>query len=499
MERIEQWVVVMFENRSFDSLLGHLPHIDAADSLREREIVLPYPGGEVRVTPDARPHDPLPDPGEGFGNVNTQLFGAYEPPSNLGRAAYPLFPDFMEAPFNAPAEPRVPTMDGFALDFYGNFRWEKEREPSAEEMATIGRVFTPRTAPVINTLAQEYAVFTRWFCEVPTCTFPNRSFFHGATSLGKLDNEAIVNYAWDQEMPNLFELFAERGLPWHVYYDHSQKVADCAINVAGLRHIKMWKEHALDREQFFADAAAGALPAYSWVEPNLMFGELDDYHPPTDIRAGELLLARIYEAVRNSPQWESTALVVLFDEHGGCFDHVPPPAAPIPDDSPGEQGFAFDRFGVRVPAIVVSPYTERGTVISDTFHTTSVLRTLRERFDLGPALTNRDAAAPLLDVAFNRSEPRQDAPAIEPLPFVEPPPLTEEQKQEAFGDAPDAGLLLAKRREAAKEHVSQIGEATLRNVARLAERDLDDLPSTASAAREWLDQHAGPVFKDKRR
>ena len=491
MERIKQWVVVMFENRSFDSLLGHLPHIDAADGLRGREIELAYPGGTVPVLPTAAPHEPLPDPGEGFGNVNVQLFGAYEPASNLGRAAYPLFPDFMEAPFNAPAEPRAPGMDGFALDFYGNFRWEKEREPTAEEMLTIGRVFEPRTAPVINTLAQEYAVFTRWFCEAPTCTFPNRSFYHGATSLGKLDNEAILNYAWDQEMPNLFELLADKGVPWRVYYDHSQVVADCAINVAGLRHIEMWKTHSVDREQFFTDAAAGTLPAYSWVEPKLMFGELDDYHPPTDIRAGEQLLARIYDAVRQSPQWESTALLVLFDEHGGCYDHVPPPAAPIPDDSPGEQGFAFDRFGVRVPAIVVSPYTQSGTVISDTFHTTSVLRTLRDRFDLGPALTRRDAAAPSLEVAFNQAEPRIDRPTVEALAVPTQPPPTPEEKREAFGDAPDAGLLLAKRKEHAREYVSQLGEATLRNAARLVDHDLDDLPATASGARGWLGRHFG--------
>ena len=128
-----------------------------------------------------------------------------------------------------------------------------------------------------------------------------------------------------------------------------------------------------------------------------------------------------------------------------------------------------------------------------------MLRTLRERFDLGPALTARDAAAPSLEVAFNRSEPRSDRPVVTPPAYVEPPPLTPEQKKEAFGDAPDAGLLLAKRKEHAREHVSQIGEATLRNAARLAERDLDSLPSTASAAREWLHQHAVPVFNDKRR
>ena len=486
IDRIENWVVLMFENRSFDSLLGHLPHIEAGDGLRGREIALPYPGGEVAVVPDARFTDPLPDPGEGYANVNVQLFGSYLPASNAGRSAYPIFPNFMDPPYNLPADAGTPSMDGFAVDFHANFAWEKEREPSPEEMQTIGRVFTPQTAPAINALAREYAVFTRWFCEAPTCTFPNRSFFHAGTSMGKLDNEAILNYAWDLRAPNLFDLLTDRDIPWRVYYDRSQVVPDCAINLAGLLHIDEWRDRAVHREQFFAAAAAGTLPTYSWVEPKLMFGELDDYHPPTDIRTGERLLASVYEAVRSSPQWESTALLVLFDEHGGCYDHVPPPPAPVPDDYPGEQDFGFDRFGPRIPAIVVSPYTERETVVGDTFHTCSVLRTLRERLDLGPALTRRDAAAPGLEVAFNRSDPRTDRPAIRPLPY-EPEKPSEAEKEAAFGDAPDLGLLLEKRR----EHVSQIGEATLRNAARLAERDLDELPGTATAAREWLRRHLG--------
>jgi len=488
IDRIEHWVVLMFENRSFDSLLGHLPHIDAADSLRGREIKLAYPGGEVPVTAGALPTDPLPDPGEGFANVNAQIFNAYEPASNMGKAAYPLFPNFMDAPYNVPAGTPTPTMDGFALDFYGNFKWEKEHEPTAEEMLTIGRVFTPQTAPVINTLAQEYAVFTNWFCEAPTCTFPNRSFYQAATSMGKLDNEAILNYAWDLDVPNLFDLFSNRGIDCRVYFDRTQVVPDCAINLAGLKHMRDWHTRSAYQEQFFEDAAAGKLPAYSWVEPRLMFGELNDYHPPTDIRAGEQLLADVYNAVRNSPGWESTALIVLFDEHGGCYDHVPPPAAPIPDDFPGEQNFKFDRFGPRIPSIVISPYTERGTVIADTFHTTSVLRTLRERFELGPALTKRDEAAPLMDGAFNQSDVRTDRPKVEPLAYT-PKPATKADKKADLGDAPDINLLLEKKKQLGADYISQIGEATLRNAARRVDHDVEQLPQTAADARVWLKGH----------
>ena len=232
LERISNWVVLMFENRSFDSLLGHLPHIAAADGIRDREVVLRYPGGVVPVHQASRFCDPDPDPGEGYGNVNVQLWGEYLRPRTPGRSAYPLFPDPMQPPFNVPAAAGLPTMDGFAVDYHATFCWEKGRAPTDAEMLAIGGMFTPQTAPVINRLAAEFAVFTRWFCEAPTCTFPNRSFYHGGTSLGKVDNESVVSYAWDQEMPNLFDLLTTKGIDWRVYFDTTQVVPDCAINLA---------------------------------------------------------------------------------------------------------------------------------------------------------------------------------------------------------------------------------------------------------------------------
>jgi phospholipase C len=499
LERIEHWVVLMFENRSFDSLLGHLPHIPAEDGLRGREIRLPSPAGEVLVQAVDDPTAPLPDPGEGYGNVNVQLWGRYLPTENAGRSPYPLFPEPMVAPFNLPEDAGTPTMDGFAVDYFHNFRWQKKRKPTLAEVAQIGHVMSPRTAPVINTLAQEYAVFTRWFCEAPTCTLPNRSLFLAGTSLGKVDNDDIVSYAWDQRVPTLFDLLTDAGLDWRAYYDESQVVPACAINLGGLHEVGRWRAHAAHRERFFADAAAGTLPTFSWVEPKLLFGPLDDYHPPTDVRSGEQLLAEVYDAVRSSPQWESTALVVLFDEHGGCYDHVPPPSAPPPDDHEGAEGFGFDRLGVRVPALVISPYTEHGMVVTDTFHSCSVLRTLRERFDLGPALSRRDAVAPLLDVAFNRSDPRTDRPDVRARPYEEVAP-TKAERRAALGDAPDTAFLVAERERVAKSDlaaeerrlaagISQIGAATLRNAARLLQHDPDRVPTEVAAAKAYLAEH----------
>jgi phospholipase C len=488
IEKIKHWVVVMFENRSFDSLLGHLPHIDAADGIRDREIHLPYPGGLVTVRPSANFTDPIPDPGEGYPNVNVQLYGKYDPATNAGKAPYRVFPDFMAAPFNAPAPGAVPTMAGFALDFHHNSRWQTGRELTDHEMQSVGAMFTPETAPVINRLAQEYAVFTNWHCDVPTCTFPNRTFFHAGTSAGRVDNDITYDYAWDNDLPNLFDLFTQKGLPWRCYFPKDQVVPLTAINLAGAQHLKLWRDHTAHMPDFYNDCAQGTLPAYSWVEPTMMSGNLDDYHPPTDIRAGEALLARIYNAVRTSPNWEETALVVMFDEHGGCYDHVPPPAALPPDDSTGEEGCAFDRYGVRVPTIVISAHTTKGTVVRDLHSNTSMTRTLRERFDLGPPLSRREGAVATIEAAFNRSQPRRDMHQLEVLPFTPGEPNPHAQ-QPVAGDLPDTAMLLRRHKGAAEDRLTQLGEVTVRNAARMLHLDPQTVPDQAPAARAWLLRH----------
>ena len=489
MQPIENWVVVMFENRSFDNLLGHLPHIPPEDGVRGRAVELPYPGGLVRLHPSANFTDPIPDPGEEYAAVNAQLYGRYIPESNAGKSPYRIFPDFMEAPYNAPGEGQAPTMDGFALDYYYSALWERGSALSDAEMGSIGALFTPETAPVINTLAQEYAVFTHWFCDAPTCTFPNRSFFHCGTSGGRLDNHITYDYAWDFNHDNLFQRATEAGVPWTGYFDPSQKVPLAAINLGGGRHLRLWHEHSATLEQFFGDAAAGTLPRYSWVEPKMLLGDLDDYHPPTDIRSAETFLAAVYEAVRTSPQWESTALVVLFDEHGGCYDHVPPPATVSPDGVVSPEGFHFDRLGLRVPTIVVSAYTERGTVITEDHSNTSMTRTLRESLGLGEPLTQRDAWARPAFAAFNRETPRADRPEIRALPYLPGAPNPGAQ-QPVAGDIPTNAMWLEREEARAKDSVSQLGKWTLQNCAHLLGRHPDEAPTdSASHAAAWLEEH----------
>ena len=114
--------------------------------------------------------------------------------------------------------------------------WQAERKLTDAEMQSIGAVFTPETLPVLNSLAQEYAVFTNWHCEVPSCTFPNRTFYHAGTSAGRVDNDLTYNYAWDNDLPNLFDLFTEKKVPWKCYFPQDQVVPLTAINLAGARH-----------------------------------------------------------------------------------------------------------------------------------------------------------------------------------------------------------------------------------------------------------------------
>jgi phospholipase C len=177
-------------------------------------------------------------------------------------------------------------------------------------------------------------------------------------------------------------------------------------------------------DDFFEDAKKGTLPAYSFIEPRYYDYRLlkaNDQHPPHDVALGEYLIADVHEAIRNSPQWERSLLVILADEEGGIYDHVPPPTTVSSDGkvqpppmSVGPDGkvqppFDFTRLGVRVPAVLVSPYIPRGTIDPRIYDHTSLLATVEKRFDL-PPLTNRDARANTFEWVFKEPVPRTDAP-----------------------------------------------------------------------------------------
>jgi phospholipase C len=442
---LDHVVVVMFENRSFDNLLGWLyqpGEVPSFEGVAGRELSNPIPdwaehGADRKVVPygiSPTMNTPWPDPGEEFPHINTQLFGVLDE-ANRGI----LQP---ETTFNAPEDPdQQPTMDGFLTDYISTFVAEFARQPTYEECAQFMTGYTPEQMPVMSGLARGFATFDHWFCEVPSCTFPNRSFFHAATSSGYVVNmtppESFIAH---NAAETLFDRLESHGLTWRVYCDPPSH-----YSLTGLIHAPRLRSrfatHFFSTGQFFEDAEQGELPTYAFIEPQIIGHAHNDMHPaysmltpgltwdpPSSLIAGEDLLARLYHAIRSSSSptgsnYLNTTLVVTFDEHGGTYDHLaPPPAAPPDPAAPGGQfGFTFNRSGVRLPTLAISAWIPERTVVSEEYRATSVISTLRERWNLGAPFSGRDATARSLRPVFTLDQPRsqQDWPEVLARP-VEP-------------------------------------------------------------------------------
>jgi phospholipase C len=430
--RLDHVVVLMFENHSFDSLLGYLytpaeqPTFEGAQKGTHAN---PAPPGldetapaPVPVHPATSMAVPYPDPGEEYPHVNTQLFGSVDPATNRFAKVGEMTP-----PFNAPSASPLPTatMQGFVTDYVNAFKVQMNRLPKPAEYAQIMGCYTPEQVPILSGLARGFACFDHWFCEVPSQTYCNRSFFHAGTSSGfVLNGHPPGKFSATNAAPTLFNRLNDAGRSWKVYYDPAQ-----FLPATGLIHARPLDRYFATNfrpmEAFYHDAGAGELPDYSFIEPN-MFHPHTDMHPhsgarwaealgirpPDTLIGGERLLDKVYRSVRDGSamsgsNWSNTALLVTFDEHGGTFDHVPPPAAMPPDSSPGEEGFGFDRLGVRVPSILVSAWVDEGRLVSDLYHSTSLLRTVRDWWGLGGPLTRRDESAPTLLPLLSRLKARE--------------------------------------------------------------------------------------------
>ena len=483
-------VVLMGENRSFDNLLGwlytpdDLPAGQTFDGLAFGDYANTAPTGEtIAVHTYTGPTDevmgrPNPDPGEEFPHVNTQLFGTVDPPDNATAQIRDMKP-----PFNAPPPGTDPAMNGFVTDYWNHVQRLREGQaPSIDEVTHIMGGFSPEQLPVLSTLAREFAVFDAWFAAVPSQTYCNRSFFHASTSHGFVTNKHGGGYdKWldAPATPTIFNRLEEAGISWKVYFDELQ-----LVSLTGVMHAPVleqyWRTGRFGHmSEFYEDARLGRLPAYAFIEPRMVYNH-NDFHPPfgvyrssevdgrmivdsavSDVRAGERLVASVYEAIKLSDSTTgsnavNTLLLITFDEHGGTYDHVPPPAAtpPTADAEPGEMGFAFDRLGLRVPAIAVSAYTKAGTILHDEMHHGAVIATLTRLHGLRP-LTRRDAGANDLFSVVNLTEPRDPRtwPAVHPM-YLPPNPDEDEQidlKDGAHRSKPLSppgrgllGLLLAK-------------------------------------------------------
>jgi len=441
-------VLVLFENRSLDNLLGHLYGPEDGKSFEGvigKNLSNPIPewaehGAEGRTVPYAVATDmdaPNPDSGEEYYHTNVQLFNSLEEQNRF------KIGEETREPWNAPEPGAVPTMDGFVTDYISTFTAEVGRQPTYEEYAHIMTGYTPEQVPVLSGIAKGFGVFDHWFSEVPSQTFMNRSFWTAASSSGFVVNSPVSNFVRHNTAETLFERLEAHGRTWKVYIQEPM-----AISFTGLIHMPRLKErlatHFVPYAQFERDAADGTLPDFSLIEPNLTVGH-SDYHPacgrsfipgdvdlaidpPSSIAGGEAFLARIYGAIRSAASGQgshayNTLFFIGWDEPGGTYDHVPPGPVPPPDPSApaGQMGFKFDRSGYRVPAIIVSPWVEEGIVINDEHRHTSMIATLRKVWGLGNPFTERDAGARTLDHLLSREQPRDPAswPEVKALPVPE--------------------------------------------------------------------------------
>ena len=390
---IEHVVVLMLENRSFDCMLGLLyPSDGSFEGLTGQEFNnyagRPVPVWKSATIDQAVATIPDPDPGELFADINAQLFAG-------------------------PRTDEPPPMSGFVDNYMAQPQADKPRDPRA-----VLHYFTPDQVPVISTLAKNFGVCDQWHASAPCQTWPNRFFAHTGTARGHINNDTFLGPFTAE---SVFHRLGDAGHSWRVYFhDMPQSILCWDVWPSAPLHYRLFG-------QFLADAHAGALPSYSFIEPRYFTDPVvqtipNDEHPPHDVLFGEALIAAVYNAVRSSPCWKKTLLVILYDEHGGCFDHVPPPGA-VPPDACDQDGFAFDRYGVRVPAVVVSPFVPAGSIIRAApaglphrgppypFDHTSVLATLRKLFGLGAPFSARDAAAPDLLSCLSLSIPANDGPA----------------------------------------------------------------------------------------
>lgn len=394
MAQIEHVVVLMMENRSFDSILGRLysdgPDFngvpkDACNTWEGKTY--PVWTSPVPLSTDSA-HIPKPDPKEDFVDMTDQIFGAGNKPP-------------------APA-----TMSGFAANY---------AKTSTHRPGDAMHGFTPEQLPVLSTLARSFGVSDDWHASAPNQTWPNRFFLHSATAGGYVNNSLLRFHT----MKTVFNVLSDAKHSWGIYYhDFPQAAALTKIWLDLPTHLHLY-------DTFLQQANEGTLPDYTFIEPHY-FSEPwsrtmpDDQHPPHDVRYGERLIARTYDALRSGPKWKQTLFVILYDEHGGIYDHVPPPPA-VPPGPPYHNEFHFNRYGVRVPAVLVSPWIPAGSIVRRPkgskypYDHTSVIKTLRKIFEIGgTALTPRENAAPdFLDV-LSLPEPTNDGPFHIPMPSISP-------------------------------------------------------------------------------
>ena len=423
---IKHVFVLMLENRSFDHMLGFsgLTGKDAESGQSTSiEGASPantnsYNGENYSATNDAA-NVMGHDPGHEINDVIEQLCGAGVVYSS---GSYPKIDNggFVSnyATTKSPGE-------GGAKDGFGE----------------IMKCYDSQKAlPVMMALASEFAVCDGWYASLPGPTWPNRFFVHAASS-GGLDHSPTIaeTIEWEKlkgfvfDNGTIYDSLLKAGQKWRIYRGIKNPLFGSIPCVAALKGIQIVDTRHY--EDFASDLQKDYPFAYTFIEPN--YGDIingsyaggQSQHPMDDVRRGEALIKSTYETIRNSPLWLGSMLIITYDEHGGFYDHFAPPAAVAPSDTApsskyNSSGFAFDQYGVRVPALVISAYTPRNVISHLTYDHASIPATLQEIFKM-PALIKRDAAANTVGSLAALPRPRPDTGEGSPpkvLPDISSPP-----------------------------------------------------------------------------
>lgn len=408
----------MLENRSFDHMLGFskIKGIDAETGaptdirgLNGQESNS-YKGKPYPATEPADYKMPF-DPGHEFSDVVTQLGGK-------------------DAHYNPDKPYPAINNSGFVYDYATT---KSSHEGGAKSnFGEIMKCYSPSQLPVMNTLAKEFAVCDNWFSAIPGPTWPNR-FFTMAASSGGFEHSPSIGeiisweaFGFSEIKKNIFHLVDKGTEAGSVIYrgDKGNLVGSVPI-AAALKGIHIWNTKKYSN--FATDIKAEHYPwPLTFIEPN--YGDIinssytggTSQHPMDDVRNGERLIKSTYEAIRNSPHWNTSMLIVCYDEHGGFYDHVaPPPTVPPGDGTVGskynQHKFDFKQLGVRVPALVISPYIKKNTIDHRQYQHSSVPKTVESIFTLSH-MTDRDAQANDLSALLTLTTPRTDAPTTLPDP-----------------------------------------------------------------------------------
>lgn len=408
-QKLDHIFVLVLENRSFDHMLGFV-EIEGTDALDgRRRFAKGLSGNESNWVAD-RQYSVRPgqsraveaDPPHEFYEVQEQLYGA------LG--AFKALVGIEAPPVNN---------SGFASAYRKSKAFTDHDDPGL-----VMECYVEEDIPVMVQLCREFVLLERWFAAVPGPTWPNRFFIHAASS-GGLDHSpgtpeiasamTIDGYRFNNG--TLFDLLDSEGIPWAIYHgDNTPQVAACA----GMTWDTILQNYH-DLKDFKRDLTNDYGARYTFIEPD--YGRFiraeyqcgNSQHPRDDVTFGDGLIKYVYEAIRNSPLWEKSCLIVTWDEGGGFYDHVAPPRVRPPgdkstDESNNKWGFDFSQLGHRVPAIFCSPWVPRNLLDPREYEHSSIPATVERNWDL-PSLTQRDKQARDLLSLLTLRSPRLDCPS----------------------------------------------------------------------------------------